>query len=277
MAKYTIELGTLINIGFTPQLSSYPIYDETHREELNNKIVNHFWFREIGQETPDRFNFYLKNRMNEIMPYYNDLYKLYDNDIDPFDTDNYSDIDKYDETHEDHDKGLRTDNLNESGQVTYGKGELQTNDLNTHIEVEGETSGHSDTVGWKDRKESDTPQTPIRKNWATDDDYYASNVGREDNSETDDTTSSQTQTTDTDNTGTVRHTSSGQDTSQTINTGTQKNDKDNEGEKHYTLEHGVHGYKNLDVAQRLKAYREAIINIDMMIIDDLECLFMQIY
>ena len=50
------------------------IFDECHRKELNDKIIEHYYFREIGAETPDRFNFYLRRKMREIMPYYNQLY-----------------------------------------------------------------------------------------------------------------------------------------------------------------------------------------------------------
>ena len=75
MAKYTIELNALVSRGYPLNLDHYPIFDEDYRKELNQKIVEHFWFREIGQETADRFNFFLGRKMNEIMPYYNQLYK----------------------------------------------------------------------------------------------------------------------------------------------------------------------------------------------------------
>lgn len=74
MAKYTIELRSLINRNYHFALDDYPIFDECHRKELNQKILEHYYFREIGAETPDRFNFYLRRKMNEIMPYYNQLY-----------------------------------------------------------------------------------------------------------------------------------------------------------------------------------------------------------
>lgn len=75
MANYTIELGKLIENGYVLNLNKYPIFDESYRNILNKKIIEHFYFREIGQETPDRFNFCLGRTMNEIMPYYNKLYE----------------------------------------------------------------------------------------------------------------------------------------------------------------------------------------------------------
>lgn len=75
MANYTIELHKLIEMGFKLPLDEYPIFDENHRATLNDKIISHYYFREIGQETPSRFAFNLRRKMNEIMPYYNQLYE----------------------------------------------------------------------------------------------------------------------------------------------------------------------------------------------------------
>lgn len=75
MAKYTIELGKLVETGYKLALDNYPIFSEDYRRYLNQKIIEHFYFREIGQETADRFNFFLRRKMNEIMPYYNKMYE----------------------------------------------------------------------------------------------------------------------------------------------------------------------------------------------------------
>ena len=75
MAKFTVELGVIIKSGFPLDLQSYPIFDESYREGLNNKIIRHYWFREIGFETAALFRDRLTMTMAEIMPYYNQLYK----------------------------------------------------------------------------------------------------------------------------------------------------------------------------------------------------------
>lgn len=75
MAKYTVELGRLIESGFDLGLNKYPIFDENYRRPLNNKILRHYWFREIGFETAELFKRYLNQTLSEIMPYYNQLYK----------------------------------------------------------------------------------------------------------------------------------------------------------------------------------------------------------
>lgn len=53
---------------------NFPIYDESHRAELERKIVKRYFNKEIGLETIDLWKLYLDERLNSIMPYYNELY-----------------------------------------------------------------------------------------------------------------------------------------------------------------------------------------------------------
>ena len=76
MAHYTITIKSLIDNNFNFGLSDYPIFDEIYRNTLNQKILNHYYENEIGFETANLFKFYLNNKMNEIMPYYNELYSI---------------------------------------------------------------------------------------------------------------------------------------------------------------------------------------------------------
>ena len=76
MAKYTITIKTLIDNNFDFQMTNYPIFDENYREILNNNILHHYYENEIGFETASLFRFYLNQKLNEIMPYYNELYKI---------------------------------------------------------------------------------------------------------------------------------------------------------------------------------------------------------
>lgn len=87
-AKYTIVLKTLLDNPQTKALidkalSSYPLYAPLNdakfteippREEINKKLLDHFKYREIGFETIGRFVDELEIAMNEIMPYYNQLF-----------------------------------------------------------------------------------------------------------------------------------------------------------------------------------------------------------
>lgn len=67
----------------------FPIYDENYKNVLCAKILKHFYTREIGAETVGLWKLWLDTRLNEIMPYYNQLYKsaliefnpLYDVDL----------------------------------------------------------------------------------------------------------------------------------------------------------------------------------------------------
>lgn len=62
-------------------LSKYPIFDETYRAHLNDKIIDHYFFREIGQETAAQFAQMMKRTMQEIMPKYNRLYDAIETDM----------------------------------------------------------------------------------------------------------------------------------------------------------------------------------------------------
>lgn len=75
MAKYTITIKTLIDNNFDFKMTDYPIFDENYRKTLNNNILHHYYENEIGFETAPLFRFYLNQKLNEIMPYYNELYK----------------------------------------------------------------------------------------------------------------------------------------------------------------------------------------------------------
>lgn len=86
-AKNSVTLYDLINNadvreGLKNSLATYPLYTAKKaydllptREELNEKILNHYKYREIGFETIGRFLDELKITMCEIMPYYNEMFK----------------------------------------------------------------------------------------------------------------------------------------------------------------------------------------------------------
>ena len=76
MSKYTITIKNLIDNNFDFKMTSYPIFDENYRNTLNQNILYHYYESEIGFETAPLFRFYLNQKLNEIMPYYNELYRL---------------------------------------------------------------------------------------------------------------------------------------------------------------------------------------------------------
>ena len=64
-------------------------FDESYRAILCQKILKHYYLREIGSETVGIWKLWLNTRLEEIMPFYNQLYKsaliefnpLYDVDL----------------------------------------------------------------------------------------------------------------------------------------------------------------------------------------------------
>ena len=77
MANFTMEIREmmsqpLINGVFT---FDYEFYSDNHRdkETFEKLFVSHFYFREIGFETPERFKVKLQAKLNLIMPYYRQL------------------------------------------------------------------------------------------------------------------------------------------------------------------------------------------------------------
>jgi hypothetical protein len=65
----TVPNPTLIGLG------TYPIFDEDYRGILNGKIIDEYFTREIGTETIDNWVLMLRRKMDQIMPYYNKLYR----------------------------------------------------------------------------------------------------------------------------------------------------------------------------------------------------------
>lgn len=89
--RFTYDQITYGNLPVLPDatkigLGHYPIFDENYRPILNGKIVQQYFDREIGAETIDKFILYLERRMNQIMPYYNDLYATTKLEFNPLET-----------------------------------------------------------------------------------------------------------------------------------------------------------------------------------------------
>lgn len=74
MSEHTILLRDILRRGIDIGLKEYPIFDENYRAGLNKKIVDHFLMREIAHETIELFTWRLNVKMNEIMPYYNQVF-----------------------------------------------------------------------------------------------------------------------------------------------------------------------------------------------------------
>lgn len=211
-------------------LADYPIYDESHRDELNMKIVRRYYMREIGLETFGLFKFYLRAKMMEIMPYYNRLYKVIDQDFNPLSNWNMT----YTE-----DWTVNTDRLDDWSNKNSSNtdSDSTSNDTNDNRNIFQDTP-----MGMLDNPGSN-PISNLE---------YATTVTYDHGS------GSTTSHSDSNSSGTA--------------SGTSKRDNDEIGEKKSTEV----GYKNITFVDLMKKYMDAIIDVDLMVLDDLHKLFMGI-
>ena len=148
--EYTETLGNLIALGYDTDdklhlsVDYYPIYDENHRAELNEKIIRHYALREIGQETAQQFIFYLGVTMAEIMPYFNERYRTLDMEYNPLDS-----------------MDMTTDSANGSESQSSGKAS-STQDSTSSSASRSDNSSTTKSKSF----DSDVPQTGVQGDFA---------------------------------------------------------------------------------------------------------------
>lgn len=131
MAKYTVQIRTVVESGVDLFDFDYTLFDNTYKKVLEQKIIDHFYFREIGFETVGQFKHFLKSRLNMILPYYNKLYE----------TENLVTKDNY--------------NINLDNKITQKRTTDQTNS--------NKASSSSSSSGTNKSVFSDTPQAKLDK------------------------------------------------------------------------------------------------------------------
>lgn len=62
----------------------YPIFNPDYKATLEHKIMRHYYMQEIGLETVGQWKLKLEDKLNLIMPYYNQLYESAQLKIEPF-------------------------------------------------------------------------------------------------------------------------------------------------------------------------------------------------
>lgn len=254
---------------------NFPIFDESYRTVLETKILRHYYTREIGLETVGLWKLKLNTKLNEIMPFYNQLYKseliefnpLYDVEL----------------TRERKIQGTGTKDT-ENGESREGEShantsQTSTNDVTENGNDKGNVNGTVDgtqnqnTSGNGTNMYSDTPQGAITDLQAG---KYLTNA----------TVDSATNTF-----AGASHDSTSQTSENTRNNETQtdgsvdgSNDSDYsssmDGYSNTTLsntedylEHVIGSNGGESFSKRLNDFRTTFINIDMMVINDLEELF----
>ena len=242
MAKYTVEIRTLVENHFDLGLRDYPLFEEAHRLALNTKIINHFFFREIGFETPELFKVCLNRRLAEIMPYYNELYKSQTFEFDPLK--DFSEVETLDR---------------DTSEIvaTYSAGITGSNTKNAQAGAGKSAGTHSDH---NYNIFSDTPQGAVvglDEGTAA----YATNTNYENSSG--------------DNSAPTKSNAAAITEGAVNSQGSSTSDREHAEDYTRTREGKTAGGKTY--AELVEQWRKIILNIDMMIINELEDLFMSIW
>lgn len=106
----------------------FPIFDESYRAVLENKILKHYYTREISAESVGLWKMWLNTRMNEIMPYYNKLYESELIKFNPmYDVDLTTDYKKTDDGSNSK-SGNYSESNNDNGTISRTTNDAQKND-----------------------------------------------------------------------------------------------------------------------------------------------------
>lgn len=253
----------------------FPIFDESYRSVIETKILRHYYTREIGLETVGLWKLKLNTKLNEIMPYYNKLYKseliefnpLYDVELTRERKVEGSGT-KNTKNSENRDGNNRTENTqNNNANVRENGGDRHTATNMAEGTQNQKTSGNGTNMY------SDTPQGAITDlqagkylTNATIDSATNDFVGY--SHDTSNQTNETTRNNETETNGSVESTneneysSSLDGTSDTILSNTED-----------YLEKVIGSNGGESFSKRLTEYRSTFINIDMMVVNELEDLF----
>ena len=222
----------------------YPIFDEAYRPVLEKKILVHYYTREIGLETYGLWKLKLDTKLNEIMPYYNQLYRSELLEFNPLYNFNIT------RDHNTKFDSKRTTGNDVSSSETINNTENTRNTTNTTKTTD---NTHRDLY-------SDTPQGAMY-NIELEENKYLTNARKVTDDNIDDLTSTDTGNTTGNRQSSSRITSDGDD--------------DFNSTEDY-LEH-VYGFEGKDASELLLKYRQTFLNIDMQVIEELEELFFQLW
>lgn len=275
----------------------YPIFDESYRKVLNKKILLHYYTREIGTETVGLWKLRLKTKMGEIMPYYNQMYKSELLEFNPL-----YDVD-YSTEHKGKGGEKRTGseivNGNESSKLsgsdtrnvtfnrTQNRATNNTRDDSGWDVFDDTNDGTTNDSGITHTQFADTPQGKVLSEDLSNNDYMTTDtVTKNENDQTrhdEDKHQGSHKNTVTDNGSedvTVNDTTTDSILYGKTDTRTKLDNVTSNGTVNTTDEYVdiVKGKRaGVTYSAMLKEFRETFLNIDMMVIKELEPLFMQIW
>lgn len=237
-------LGKSWNKIFT---SKCKFFDEEYRGVLCQKILKHYYTQEIGAETVGLWKLWMNTRLEEIMPYYNKMYESAALEFDPLgDT-------KYDVTRNVNSEENKNENKNENENIgTSGSSNSSSTRDNT------ESSEYSTDDSKRDLY-SDTPQGAITN---LENEMYLTNARKVigNSGGTGSSNGTEKQTFNSTDKGTS-------DRSRNENVTGNVNSTEDYIEK-------VVGKRNgQSFSSMLIEYRESLVNVDLMVIDEFKDLF----
>ena len=260
MSKYTMQLGYVVKQemkynqcneieAYRKILGDYPIFDENYRDTLNRKIIEHYYMREIGQETPSLFKFFIQRKMREIMPYYNQLYKSETIDFNPLF--NIDITESYEHTVSNEQSG-KSNADSENNSTTDSNTDIESRDISTPATVNKETIVNCDT-----------PQEGITQ-YDIDNNTYVTNYSRSSSAQsgTDTTEGSQSETRKDKNNS---------------NSTTSQNFSNSGNTTESYIRKTLGSSAGLPFSKAIKQWRDIMINIDMKIIEELKNNFMLVW
>lgn len=245
----------------------FPMFDESYRNVLCTKILKHYYTREICEETVGLWKLRLNMRLNEIMPYYNQLYKSELLEFNPF----------YDVDITTKNDGNKTENTSVSESGTEDKSgsdnsSRESNDSSTTKNTATNAFTNNSTTTNKDTQKdlySDTPQGSLKN---VENEAYLTNARKiaNDKSEVETNTGSGNGTDNTEYKDTFSEENSN---SYSENTFRSKNGSTNltSTDAYIQTVKGKNG--GASYSKLLDEFRKTFINIDMQIIDNLNDLF----
>lgn len=235
--------------------SKAPFFDEEYRSILCQKILKHYYLREICCETVGIWTLWMNTRLEEIMPYYNQLYESAKIKFNPMH--NVDLTSKHERNVEGTSKedGTRTDNT--TGKITL-TGNRDTD--NTSVGTRNTANSSDET---KRDLYSDTPQGAItgleNEKYLTNARKITDNVNGTGNEETNTTEKTGTDYSET------------EDTTGKIDGVTSNIGSTNTTEDYLETIIGKQGTESF--SSLLNEFRETFLNIDMQVIEEFNDLF----
>ena len=241
----------------------YPIFDTNYKTVLETKILKHFYTRDIAHETYGLWQLKLDTKLNEIMPYFNQLYKSALLEFNPF-----YDVDLT-RSHTNTTTGTQNTDatLNTTGTEENTLGQ-DTTAHTTGTDIVDNTINENATIANKDAY-SETPQGQLS---GVDDNTYLTDYRKIDNTNEKETTAHNI--TDIENTVSTNVSGTNNKATATDTTNNTKTDITNT-ETYLETVKGKQGMQNY--SDLLIRYRDTFLNIDMQIINELNELFFNLW